>query len=56
MATVIKRGSTKEAITKSLQELDKKTSKGFTASKFCGTLKLQEDALAIQKRLRDEWG
>jgi hypothetical protein len=29
--------------------------KGFDAKKFCGILKAEEDALAIQKRLRDEW-
>lgn len=29
--------------------------KGVDASKFCGTVKFNEDALAIQKRLRNEW-
>ena len=29
--------------------------KKFDAKKFCGALKVNEDALAIQRQLRDEW-
>jgi hypothetical protein len=29
--------------------------KKFDAKKFCGVLKTDEDALVIQRRLRDEW-
>lgn len=29
--------------------------KGADTRKYCGILKLKEDPLAIQKRLRDEW-
>jgi len=29
--------------------------KGTTISKYCGTVKFNEDALVIQKRLRNEW-
>ncbi len=29
--------------------------KGVDTLKYCGTIKLKEDALAIQKKLRDEW-
>jgi hypothetical protein len=29
--------------------------KGVDTKKFCGVLKLKEDALAVQKKLRDEW-
>lgn len=32
-----------------------KTLKPFDAKKFNGVLKVNEDALVIQKRLRDEW-
>ena len=34
-----------------------KTSKpeGINTLKYCGTIKLNEDALVIQKKLRDEW-
>ena len=31
------------------------TKKKFDAKRFCGALKVDEDALVIQKRLRDEW-
>jgi len=34
---------------------DRQIKKGFDAKKFCGVLKVDEDALVIQKRLRDEW-
>jgi hypothetical protein len=29
--------------------------KGAGTRKYCGVLKLKEDPLVIQKRLRDEW-
>jgi hypothetical protein len=29
--------------------------KGFDANKFCGAIKLKEDPMDIQERLRDEW-
>lgn len=29
--------------------------KGVDTKKFCGVIKLKEDPLAVQKRLRDEW-
>jgi len=34
---------------------DRQTKKGFDAKKFCGVLKVDEDPLVIQQRLRDEW-
>jgi hypothetical protein len=34
---------------------DNKPKKSFDARKFNGTLKVNEDAMVIQKRLRDEW-
>lgn len=30
-------------------------SKGVDTLKYCGTVKFKEDALVIQKRLRNEW-
>lgn len=29
--------------------------KGVDTSKYCGTVKFNEDGLAIQKKLRNEW-
>ena len=33
----------------------KKKAQGVDTSKYCGTVKFDEDALDIQKRLRNEW-
>jgi hypothetical protein len=53
MVTVIKKGSDKKEIEKAVSKL--KCSKSFNAHKYCGTVKLKEDPLQIQKRMRDEW-
>lgn len=55
MVTVIKSGADKHLIEKRLKALYSSPKKGFDAHKFCGILKLEEDPLVIQKRLRDEW-
>ena len=55
MVTVIKKGATKKMIAQRLATLYSNTKAGFDARKFCGILKQEEDALSIQKRLRDEW-
>lgn len=56
MVLVIKRGASKEEI----EALKKKIAsaqvkKGVNTKKYCGVLKLDEDPMAIQNRLRDEW-
>jgi len=53
MVTVLKSGATKQSILKKLGA--RRSKKGFEAHKFCGVLKINEDALTIQRRLRDEW-
>lgn len=35
--------------------LSNRNVKKFDAHKFCGVLKIEEDALKIQKRWRNEW-
>lgn len=56
MVTIIKQGSTKELIQELWINLFKERKrKGVDANKYCGILKLEEDPLEIQKRLRDEW-
>lgn len=56
MITVIRQGSTQEIINELLVKLfAKRKSKGVDAFKFCGVIKLKEDALITQKKLRDEW-
>lgn len=57
MGLVLKRGATKkeiEAIEKKLYR-ERPASTGFNAKKYNGVLKLKEDPLSIQKKLRDEW-
>jgi hypothetical protein len=53
MVVVIKKGESKKSIQSKLRKL--KSGKGFPASKFTGKVKIKEDAVAIQRKLRDEW-
>lgn len=56
MLTIIKKGSAKTTIKRLLAQLyDKRTTKGFNAHKFCGVLKINSDALALQRKIRNEW-
>lgn len=55
MILVLKKGAGKkeiEAIRKKLKEFP---SKGVNTKKYCGVIKLKQDALEIQKKMRDEW-
>lgn len=49
----VEKGTKKEKLEDRLKSL--KTGKKFTASKFCGKVRIEEDPLKIQKRLRNEW-
>ncbi len=53
MVVIIKKGDSKKLIQNKLRKL--KGGKGFPASKFTEKIKIDEDAVAIQRRLRDEW-
>jgi hypothetical protein len=56
MVLVLKKGAGKkeiEAIEKKLYK--QKSPTGFNAKKYNGILKLKEDPLTIQKKLRNEW-
>lgn len=53
MVTVIKKGSNRKEIEKALSKLRSK--KKFNAYKYCGTVKLDQDPLEIQKKMRNEW-
>jgi hypothetical protein len=56
MATILKSGSDKNTIKNILKKLRTgKSRKGLDASKYAGTVKFNEDGLAFQKRVRDEW-
>ena len=54
MVTIIKKGYSLSKIRKALKNTEK-NKKLFDASKYCGVIKINEDALKIQKKLRDEW-
>jgi hypothetical protein len=53
MVLVLKKGATKKEI-----DLIKKkfsTVEGVDTKKICGSIKLKEDPLTVQKLLRDDW-
>lgn len=62
MVLVLRDGATKEemaALEEKLRSLPTPKGiavKGMEAKKYSGTIRLKEDPLAIQKKLRDEWG
>lgn len=45
----------KEQKIKRIRRLKSDLEKGVDTKKYCGVLKLKEDPLTIQKKLRDEW-
>ena len=57
MVITLRKGASKREIKKTIRQLEALESnrKGFDAHKYCGVLKIKEDALNIQKRLRNEW-
>lgn len=56
MVLVLKKGANKTEIAAIEKKLFKrKGPAGFNAKKYNGVIKLKEDPLAIQKKLRDEW-
>ncbi|MDY7394245.1 hypothetical protein UMM65_03260 [Aureibaculum sp. 2210JD6-5] len=56
MVTVLKQGATKQSIRKILEKLAKEIRpKGVDVYKYCGKIKLDKDALTIQRGLRNEW-
>lgn len=54
MATIIKKGSSPGKIREQLAKLQKKEKKeGF--KELCGSIKLSEDPVKLQRQWRDEW-
>jgi hypothetical protein len=53
MVLVLKKGASKQRMSAILKKLQSK--KGVDTKKYCGTIKLKQDALLIQRQLRDEW-
>lgn len=55
MVLILKKGASKKEIALLREKLQKHTKKGVNTLKFCGTLKLKEDPMAIQNAMRNEW-
>jgi cytidylate kinase len=53
MVLILKRGASKKEIESIEKKL--KNREGIDVMKYCGKVKLKEDALKIQKNLRNEW-
>jgi hypothetical protein len=57
MVLVLKKGASEKEVQLIKKKLQKKSRKtGVNLKKYAGTIKLKEDPLKIQKKLRDEWG
>lgn len=55
MVVIIKKSTSKKRLKALLKKAKPAKRKGLDAKKFSGKLKLKEDPLAVQKRLRAEW-
>lgn len=55
MVLVLKKGAGKKEIAAIRKKLERRRAKGVATRKYLGTIKLKEDPLAIQKKMRDEW-
>ena len=56
MTIIINKNTTRQEFVKLLSSLKKsKKTTGIDLSKHCGVLKLNKDALAIQKEMRNDW-
>lgn len=55
MVLVLKKGASKKEIEVLRRKLAKRPARGVDTKKYCGVIKLKEDPLAMQKKMRDEW-
>jgi hypothetical protein len=53
MVLVLKKGADKKEMESISEKIN--VSKGVNTKKYSGTIKLPEDPLVIQKKMRDEW-
>jgi len=54
MVTIIKKGTSREKIRLALKKRHVKT-KGPDLEKYCGSIRLQQDPMELQKIWRNEW-
>ena len=55
MVLVLKKGAGKKELDAIRKKLNRLSAPGVDTKKFCGVIKLKEDPMMIQKRMRDEW-
>jgi len=55
MVLVLKKDASSKEIAALRKKLNELPGKGVDTKKYCGVLKLKDDPLAIQKKMRDEW-
>lgn len=56
MVTVLRKGADKAEIEELMKKMtENPPRRGLDAYKYCGTVKIKEDGLRLQKQLRDEW-
>jgi hypothetical protein len=55
MVLILKKGAGKKDIAAIRKKLEKLSGKGVDTKKYCGVIKLKEDPLSMQKKMRDEW-
>jgi hypothetical protein len=55
MVNILKYGSGSDKIRILLKRLNKSANKGIDSEKYSGTIRLKEDPLKVQKKIRDEW-
>ena len=55
MTIIIDKNTTKKDFETLIKSLKKDEKKGIDLSKHCGVIKLEKDALQIQKEIRNEW-
>lgn len=53
MVTIIRKGTAKSRIMQILNKI--RSRNGIDAYKYCGVIRLKNDALLIQKQMRGEW-
>ncbi len=55
MVNILKYGTKGEQIRSLLKKLSTSKGRGIDSSKYSGTIRLKEDPLEMQKKLRNEW-
>jgi hypothetical protein len=53
MVSIIDKNTTEEQLKAAFRKVQSK--RGVNALKYCGTIKLKESPVSIQKKMRNEW-